>query len=84
CATRPPSGTLAVTIPTELLSPCPRADYLSVKTAGDLAAFGIQEDAYLAVCDARRAEAIGIIQAQNAAGAALARALAPKGWWKLW
>lgn len=73
-----------MTIPTELLSPCPRADYLSVKTAGDLAAFGIQEDAYLAVCDARRQEAVGIIQMQNAADAALARAVKIRPWWMVW
>lgn len=83
-ATRPPAGTLSVTIPTELVSPCPRADYLSVKTAGDLAAFGIQEDAYLAVCDARRQEAVGIIQTQNAADTALVSDLAPRPWWQIW
>ncbi|MHB8286934.1 MAG: hypothetical protein ACYDD1_19970, partial [Caulobacteraceae bacterium] len=74
----------AVTIPTELLSPCPRADYLSVKTAGDLATFGGQQDTYLAVCDARRQEAVGIIQMQNAADTALAKALWPKPWWLAW
>ncbi|MHB8286708.1 MAG: hypothetical protein ACYDD1_18800 [Caulobacteraceae bacterium] len=73
-----------MTIPTELLSPCLRADYLSVKTAGDLAAFGIQEDAYLAVCDARRQEAVGIIQTQNAADEALAKTLRPRAWWRAW
>ena len=55
-----------------------------MRTIGDLAAYAIAGEADLKVCDGYRAAAVEMIQEQNAATAALARAAAPRLWWRVW
>jgi hypothetical protein len=60
----------ALTIPVaeSLRARCPRAAGAEqVRTAGDLAAFSLRQEAALSVCDGRRAALVAAIDAYNAA-----------------
>ena len=70
-------------IPGTISAPCQHPDKTGVRTIGDLASFAIAGEADLKVCDGYRAAAVQMIQVQNAAAAALAKALAPpRPWWR--
>lgn len=77
CATPQPS--LKVTIP-DSLRECPKTDRPDVigLTVGRLAAYSVQQEADLQICDARRAAAVSIIEAVNKANEP------KKPWWKVW
>lgn len=64
CAPRPVPA-LTIPVPESLREPCPRPDPAKVATVGDLAAFSIEQEAALGVCDVRRAAAVQIIDAAN-------------------
>ena len=81
----PIAAALQVQIPETISAPCQHPDKTGVRTIGDLASFAIAGEADLKVCDGYRAAAVQMIQVQNAAAAALARALAPpRPWWRVW
>ena len=68
CATRPP-GPAMLTLPVAevLRQACPRPDGVeAVRTAGELAAFSVRQEAALAVCDARREALLQGVDAHNA------------------
>jgi hypothetical protein len=48
-----------------------------VQTIGDLAVFSVRQEAVIAVCDARRAGAVALIDQRNAQ-------VTPKPWWRVW
>ena len=70
CAQRP----LVLTVPVaqSLRSPCPHPPgEEAVRTAGDLAAFSLRQEAALSVCDARREAILAAVDAHNAAAQGL-------------
>lgn len=48
-----------------------------MRTVGDLATFAIEQEAALAVCEAKRAGVVEIVEAAN-------KAMNPRPWWRLW
>lgn len=70
CAARPP---LVLTVPVadSLRAPCPRPAADAVRTAGDLAAFSIRQEAAIGLCEARRDAVLAVVDAHNAAAAGL-------------
>ena len=76
CASRTETLTLRIrfetfcTVPVmaSLRSPCPRVSGEDdVRTAGDLAAYSLRQEAALAVCEARRDAILSAVDAHNAA-----------------
>lgn len=63
---------LTVPVATSLRSPCPQpAGEAAVRTAGELAAFSLRQEAALSVCDARREAILAAVDAHNAAAEGL-------------
>lgn len=64
CNATAPRATL--TIPQSLRAPCERPDPQGVATVGELAGYSIKQDAAIAVCDARRAAVVAIVDGAQA------------------
>lgn len=75
CAS-PPKPVL-IPVPETLREACVGPSHEDVRTAGDLAVFSVRQEAVIAVCDAKRAGAIALIDQRNAQ-------VAPKPWWQVW
>ena len=74
CATRPPApATLQLPVAATLRAPCPRPDRPAAPDTGALAAFSIRQEAAISTCEARKDAAVGVIDAANAALAALGK-----------
>lgn len=74
-----PAPVLTIPVPQSLREACPKADPEPVKTVGDLAAYSIQQEANLMICEARKDSAIAIIDAH-----ADATQQPKRPWWKVW
>ena len=70
-----PVPAVLIPVPETLRQPCPQVDREGVLTIGDLAAFSVRQEAALVACDARRAEAVGLIDRRN-------EQVTPKPWWR--
>lgn len=75
CASQPKPPTIPV--PDALRQACvgPAAD--GVQTVGDLAVFSVRQEAAIALCDARRASAVALIDQANGTSD-------ERGWWPPW
>ena len=63
---------LSVPVAQSLRNPCPDVrETEPVRTAGDLAAFSVKQEAALQVCEARRAAILAAVDAHNAAAQGL-------------
>ena len=51
---------------------------------GDLAAFSVNQEASISVCEARKDAAVALIDAHNDMTRQLAKDLRPKHWWAFW
>lgn len=69
---------------TSLRAPCARPPRPAAPDVGELAGFSVRQEAALSVCEARKDAAVSVIDTANATWAALAKALAPRPWWRLW
>ena len=74
CATAPKPVT--INLPLLLREPCERAQ-IAAGTVGDLGATIVRQEAAVAVCDARRAAVVAIVDAQT-------RIVTVKPWWRFW
>lgn len=75
CAKAPPP--VLIPVPDVLREPCVGPPVEPVQTIGDLAVFSVRQEAVIAVCDARRAGAVALIDQRNAQ-------VTPKPWWRVW
>jgi hypothetical protein len=74
CATAPKPVT--INLPPLLREPCERAE-IAAGTVGDLGATIVRQEAAVAVCDARRAAVVAIVDAHT-------QTVTPKPWWEFW
>lgn len=58
-----PAPQLTIPVPESLRAPCPRPDPEKVQTVGDLAAFSVEQEASVSICEARKDAAVAIIDA---------------------
>lgn len=87
CATKPPAlvpGQLVIPVADSLREPCPRPTRPQAPTVGDLAAFSVNQEASISVCEARKDAAVAVIDAHNDMTQQLAKDLRPKHWWAFW
>lgn len=73
CASKPPP--VLIPVPDALRERCVGPSTEAVETVGDLAVFSVRQEAVIAVCDARRAGAVALIDQRNAQ-------VTPKPWWR--
>jgi starvation-inducible outer membrane lipoprotein len=73
CATIPQPVT--INIPPTFREPCPRADLTALGTVGDLGGLIVRQEAAVAVCDARRAGVVALVDAHAAT-------VKPRKWWQ--
>jgi hypothetical protein len=78
CAT--PAPVLTLPTPASLRAPCPRPARPTNPTVGDLAAFSVNQEAALSICDDRRSALVSIADAYNKAVGEMAK---PRKHWKL-
>lgn len=64
CATQP--GPVQINLPQTFREPCARADLGALETVGDLGALVVRQEAAVAVCDARRAGVVAIVDGYTA------------------
>ena len=74
CATVQP---VTINIPQTLREPCARAELTALGTVGDLGALVVRQEAAVAVCDARRAGLVELIDSH-------AQTVRPRPWWRVW
>lgn len=65
CASNPKP--LTINLPAMYREPCARADLGALETVGDLGALVVRQEAAVAVCDARRAGIVAIVDGYTAA-----------------
>ena len=75
CATNPQPVT--INIPPTFREPCARAELTTLETVGDLGGLIVRQEAAVAVCDARRAGVVALVDAHTAT-------VRQKPWWKVW
>lgn len=68
---------MLIPVPETLREPCVGPSTDGVVTVGDLAMFSVRQEAVIAVCDAKRAGAVALIDQRN-------RLAKPKPWWRFW
>ena len=73
CATNPQPVT--INIPPTFREPCARADLTALETVGDLGGLIVRQEAAVAVCDARRAGVVALVDAHSAT-------VKPRKWWQ--
>lgn len=73
CAKPPPP--VLIPVAETLREPCVGPPVEPVQTIGDLAVFSVRQEAVIAVCDARRAGAVALIDQRNAQ-------VTPTPWWR--
>ena len=73
CATNPQPVT--INIPPTFREPCARADLTALETVGELGALVVRQEAAVAVCDARRAGVVALVDAHAAT-------VKPRKWWQ--
>lgn len=67
---------VTISLPPLLRQPCERAQ-IAAETVGDLGATIVRQEAAVAVCDARRAAVVAIVDAQT-------QIVTAKPWWRFW
>ena len=73
CASNPQPVT--INIPATFREPCARADLTALETVGDLGGLIVRQEAAVAVCDARRAGVVALVDAHAAT-------VKPRRWWQ--
>ena len=68
---------MTINIPPTFREPCARAELTALETVSDLGALVIHQEAAVAVCDARRAGVVALVDAHAAT-------VKPRKWWRFW
>ena len=68
---------LTINIPPTLREPCARAEISALGTVGDLGGLIVRQEAAVAVCEARRAAVVAIVDAH-------AEVTKPRKWFEIW
>lgn len=79
-----PAPGLTIKVAPSLRDPCPRPALPQAPTVGDLAAFSVNQEASISICEARKDTAVALIDAHTDMTRQLAADLAPRHWWVFW